>query len=393
MRAACGSLTARGGQLANRGRPRYSGPVNARSAHDLSEGGPARSTSALTARLARPPQRLRLAALPTAVDRAPWLDTPKAKVWIKRDDLSSSIYGGGKVRKLEWILANPPFDTDLPICSVGGIGSHHLLALALFLRTQGRTLHGLTFTQSLTPHVRKNLAVLLSCGAQLWNAATRAELPRAWLAYHLWRLPDVKGTPMAAGASTPLGCFGFVDAAFELAAQVEAGQLPKPDVVYVTAGSAGTSAGLALGFALAGMPVHLHLVSSVEPWAFNPLMMQLKMRGALAAMRDAGLEAPSSPRTLLRDAGVTYAIDFDEVGAGYGEPTERGLAAVALAQDHDIVLEPTYTAKCIAALRRTEAHDRGRPHNVLFWHTHAANDLTPLIEPGWEARSPVPLLP
>ncbi len=370
--------------------------MNARSGHDSSEGGPARSGSALSARLSRPPRRLTLAELPTPLERAPWLDTRRAEVWIKRDDLSSPVYGGGKVRKLEWILANPPFDTDAPVLSVGGIGSHHLLALALFLRTQGRTLHGLTFTQSLTAHVRKNLAVMLSCGAQLWNVPSRAELPQAWLAYHLWRRPAVKGTSMAAGASTPLGCFGFVDAAFELAAQVEAGVMPRPETVYVTAGSAGTAAGLALGFALAGLPVHLHLVSSVEPWAFNPLMMALKMRGALGALRDAGLDgAPPGPRALLRKAGVTYAIDYDEVGAGYGEPTASGLAAVELARAQGIALEPTYTAKCIASLRRTEAHDHAsrRARTVLFWHTHAANDLSVHIEPGWEARSPVRLDP
>ena len=365
--------------------------MNARSAHESSEGGPARSGRALVARLSRAPRCLELAELPTPVERAPWLDSSNSRVWIKRDDLSSSVYGGGKVRKLEWILANAPFDTDKPILSVGGIGSHHLLALALFLRTQGRTLHGLTFTQAPTAHVRKNLAVMLSCGAQLWNAPSRGELPKAWLAYHLWRRPDVKGTSMAAGASTALGCFGFVDAAFELAAQIEAGLLPKPDVLYVTAGSAGTSAGLALGFALAGVPLHMHLVSSVEPWAFNRLMMTLKMRAALGALREAGLEVAGGPNALLRDAGVTYEIDFDEVGAGYGEPTEAGLRSVSMAREHGIALEPTYTAKCIAALRRREAHERGGSRNVLFWHTHAANDLSSLIEPGWEARSPVVL--
>ncbi len=348
-----------------------------------------RSASALSARLSRPPPRLELAQLPTPVERAAWLDTRSARVWIKRDDLSSPIYGGGKVRKLEWILANAPFDTDAPILSVGGIGSHHLLSLALFLRTQGRILHGLTFTQAKTRHVKTNLAVLLSCGAQLWNVSTRVELPRACLAYHLWDRPERRGVSMSAGASTPLGCFGFVEAAFELADQVSAGLLPKPDVLYVTAGSAGTAAGLALGFALVGMPLHMHLVSSVEPWAFNPLMMELKMRGALAALRAAGLEGSDSARSLLRAAGVTYQIDFDEVGAGYGEPTQAGLDAISMARAHGIGLEPTYTAKCVAALRRTEAHERTGPHNVLFWHTHASNDLTPQIEPGWEARSPV----
>lgn len=380
-----------GRRLANRGRPRYSRPVNARSAHDPSKGVPSWSDSALGARLRQIPPRLALADLPTPVERAPWLDTSASQVWIKRDDLSSPIYGGGKVRKLEWILANPPFDDERPIVSVGGVGSHHLLALALFLRTQGRSVHGLTFTQALTAHVRKNLAVMLSCGVRMWNVPTRVELPRAWLAYRLWDRPEATGTMMGAGASTPLGCFGFVEAAFELAAQIDAGLLPKPDVVYVTAGSAGTSAGLALGFALAGLGVHMHLVSSVEPWAFNPLMMQLKMRGALSALRGAGLEVRGGVRRLLAQAGVTYEIDYDEVGGGYGEPTPSGRAAIELAREHHVALEPTYTGKCIAALRRTEAHDRGRPRDVLFWHTHGCNDLSGLIEDGWETRSPVAL--
>src|SRR6185436_10411900 len=92
-------------------------------------------------RLARPPARFAWARLPTAVERAAWLDVAGARVWIKRDDASSDRYGGGKVRKLQWVLANPPYDGDAPIVSVGGTGSHHLLALALHLQPLGRELH------------------------------------------------------------------------------------------------------------------------------------------------------------------------------------------------------------------------------------------------------------
>ncbi|MCY1006765.1 hypothetical protein OV079_14625 [Nannocystis pusilla] len=117
--------------------------------------------------LRNPPARLDLATLPTPVERAPWLDAPGAAVYVKRDDQTSRLYGGGKVRKLEWLLANPPYDDRRPIVSVGGIGSHHLVALALHLQAQGRELHAWVFDQVPTAHTLDDLALLLSTGAKL----------------------------------------------------------------------------------------------------------------------------------------------------------------------------------------------------------------------------------
>lgn len=341
--------------------------------------------------LASPPPRLRLARLPTPVERMPGLDVGGAEVWVKRDDRSSELYGGGKVRKLEWVLASPPFDGDGPIVSVGGVGSHHLVALALFLRQQGRSLHALTFTQTLTPHVRGNLAVLVSSGARLWNVGSRARLPLAWLAYHVWRRPERMGVPMPAGASTAYGCFGFVDAGLELAAQVEAGLLPMPTTIFVTAGSAGASAGLALGLALAGRAVRLHLVSSVERWAFNELMYRRMLGMAHRALVRHGLpqaHAAGGAMGLLRRAGVEWTIDHGQVGGGYGVPTEAATRAMTDASAAGLRLETTYTAKCLAGMRRALA-ERPVDGPVLFWNTHGSNDLRAHVREGWEAQSPI----
>lgn len=345
--------------------------------------------------LSDPPARLSLAQLPTPVERAAWLDQGSAQVWIKRDDATSELYGGGKVRKLEWVLANPPFDGDEPVLSVGGVGSHHLLALALFLRRQERTLHALTFTQTLTPHVRTNLAALVSTGARLWNVSSRLRLPWAWLAYHVWRRPERKAVTMPAGASTPLGCLGFVVAGLELAAQIDAGLLPAPRTIFITAGSAGSSAGLALGLALAGRSTRLHLVSSVERWAFNRLMYRRMLGMAHRAMVRHGLReehAAGGATGLLARGGVRWQIDFSSVGGGYGVPTEAASRAMQDAGAHGLRLETTYTAKCIAGMRRALA---ARPVDgpVLFWNTHGANDLRAHIVPDWQARCPVVLPP
>jgi len=343
--------------------------------------------------LRRPPARLSLAQLPTPVERAAWLDHGPSRVWVKRDDLSSALYGGGKVRKLEWVLANPPFAGDAPIVSVGGVGSHHLLALALFLQQQGRTLHALTFTQTLTPHVRTNLAALLSTGAELWNVDSRLGIPWAWLAYHVWRRPERMGVAMPAGASTALGCLGFVVAGLELAAQIDAGELPAPETIFITAGSAGSSAGLALGLALAGRAARLHLVSSVERWAFNGLMYRRMLGMGHRAMVRHGLVEPHAAggaAGLLARAGVRWSIDVSQVGGGYGVPTDAATQAVDDARAHGLRLETTYTAKCIAGMRRAlAAHPVEGP--VLFWNTHGANDLRAHIVEGWRERCPVVL--
>jgi D-cysteine desulfhydrase len=335
-----------------------------------------------------------LASLPTPVERAAWLDTASSEVWVKRDDRTSALYGGSKVRKLEWILANAPYDGDVPIASVGGIGSHHLVALALHLQPLGRELHALTFMQVPTAHVIANLAAIVSSGAKLWPVATRARLPWAFAQYRLLRRPARRGRWLAAGASTPLGCFGYVEAGLELASQIDAGDLPRPDAIYVTAGSAGTGAGLLLGLALAGAPAHVHLVSSVERWGFNAAMLRRKIRQTHRALARCGLhEAESaSAASLLAAAGITWTIDHDEVGDGYGVPTDAARAARELAAAHGLALETTYTAKCLAALRRVEGRGADR-RRVLFWNTHAGTDLADHIDPDWRLRCPFEVPP
>ncbi len=343
--------------------------------------------------LGSPPARLSLARLPTPVERAPWLDVGPAEVYVKRDDATSDLYGGGKVRKLEWVLANPPYDGRAPILSVGGVGSHHLLALALFLREQGRSLHALTFAQALTPHVRTNLGALLGTGTRLWHVTRRVALPWAWLSYRLWSRPEVRGIYMPAGASTAMGCLGFVVAGLELARQVRDGRLPAPRTLFITAGSAGSSAGLALGLAMAGLPTHLHLVSSVERWAFNGFMYRRMLGMAHRTMVSHGLRpehAAGGASALLSRAGVTWTVDHSQVGGGYGEPTDEALAAVDQSVEQGLQLETTYTAKCIAGMRRAlREHPVEGP--VLFWNTHGANDLREHIEARWEQQAPASL--
>ncbi len=68
-------------------------------------------------------------------------------LWIKRDDLTSSIYGGNKIRKLEFILGEVKRKKKKTIVTMGATGTHHGLATAIFARQLGIDVTLLMFDQ------------------------------------------------------------------------------------------------------------------------------------------------------------------------------------------------------------------------------------------------------
>src|SRR5262249_18744381 len=71
------------------------------------------------------------------------------------------------------------------------------------------------------------------------------------------------------------------------------------------------------------------------------------------------------------DRGTAIEVDDRFVGAGYGIPTEESRDAIDLvARSEALFLDPTYSAKAMAALvaavRQRLFH---RDQTVLFWHT------------------------
>lgn len=56
-----------------------------------------------------------------------------------------------------------------------------------------------------------------------------------------------------AGGTTPISTLGYVNAVFELKEQIEREEMPKPDYIFVPAGTGGTMAGLIIGRVLSGL--------------------------------------------------------------------------------------------------------------------------------------------
>ena len=320
---------------------------------------------------------VRLAELPTPLERLPRTGAALgADLWVKRDDLSGRLYGGNKVRKLEFLLGDALAKGHDEVGTVGAIGSHHALATSLYARQLGLRPSVLHLPQPITAHVQRNLRALSTArpALTLVDAETsftpedfRANL-RAWLEAN----PDLYYIP--SGGSSPVGVLGYVNAALELVAQYDSLGEPLPDVVVVAAGTCGTLAGLLLGFALAGAEVEVVGVRVTPSFLANPAGTARLANACAERLEEVGLR--DVPR--LQEGDVT--IVDDQFGEDYGVATDEGRAAMALVGGHDdLTLEPTYTAKAFAGLVARAEDFRARGARVLYWHTLSSADLGELV--------------
>jgi D-cysteine desulfhydrase len=307
-----------------------------------------------------------LGRFPTPVLRLP-LDGA-ADVWCKRDDLSGEPYGGNKVRKLEFVLAEARRRGARRLITAGAAGSHHALATTVYGTALGFDVTLVLCPQPAAPHVRTALLQDAALGATLRWVPRMEMIPLGIArarAVHRGERPHL----IAPGGSDAYGTLGYVSAALELAEQVEAGEVPLPRVVHVAAGTMGTAAGLAIGFAMAGLPVRVAAARITTPLLTNRWMLGRLMRATARLLEARG--AGSVPLVRARAGVELYGA---QIGRGYGHRTAAGdraadaLGACGLALDH------TYTAKAAAGLLEALREAEGP---VLFWHTLSACEAVP----------------
>ena len=286
-------------------------------------------------------------------------------VWVKEDGaFGSGGWGGNKVRKLEWLIPDARRRGRRSILTFGGLGTNWGLATALYAREHGIETALALVDQPVDDHVRAQLARLEASGARIHRTHTKARTVAAlpWLIARNAR----GGRPpylLPAGGSSPVGALGYVEAALEIAAQVEAGSLPEPAHAVVPVGTGGTAAGLALGFQLAGLRTRVAGVVVNDQLRLDPPVF-----ARLARRTAALLEHRGGRLGRLRLEPDMLDLTREEMGAGYGHRTEAATRAAALAAEERLALDPVYTAKAMAGLLALRAEGR-LAGPVLFVHT------------------------
>ena len=267
-------------------------------------------------------------------------------VWVKDDALSADPWGGNKPRKLEWILAAARQRRFGTVVTFGGLGTNHGLATAIYARREGLDCVLALADQPRDEHVERQLERLRAAATRVYltGSARRTALAVPYLAVrHAQLRPPRPPYLLPPGGSSPLGAVGFVEAALELAAQVEAGELPEPRAVVIALGSGGSAAGLAAGLALAGLRTEVHAVLVNDQLKLTERTVTRLARRTLALLGRRGVDVIVEPRPVRVIEGF--------MGAGYGHATpEAGEAQRLAAEAEGLQLDPVYTGKTLAAL-------------------------------------------
>ena len=303
-----------------------------------------------------------LGTSPTPVRRLEALEPAGTELWIKDDGAyGDGGWGGNKVRKLEWILPEAQRRGARTILTVGGLGTNWGLATALYGREHGIATALMLLDQPVDDHVLRPAGAARRPAAPRCTTRTPRPAPsprcRVLMARHAGggRPPYLQ----PAGGSSAVGALGYVEAAYEIADQVEAGELPAPSHVVTTVGSGGTAAGLALGLALAGIEATVvGIVVNDGLRLDTPALTRLAGR--------TGEAAGQARRRDRRPPGCACRAWTTGWGRATATPPRSRPAAIAdAAASEALELDPVYTSKTMSAIR---AMDLG-PGPVLYIHT------------------------
>lgn len=299
--------------------------------------------------------RLRLGTLPTPVEPLPRLSARLGcQLFVKRDDMTGIAFGGNKVRKLEFVLADALAHGAKTIITVGAVQSNHCRITAALSAKLG--LHCILVLSGSPPeNPNGNLLLDYLLGTEIvWSTREQRDemlkqtFDEAWAA---GKRPFL----IPLGASTPVGTLGYLEGFREFIQQgVEV------DWIVVASSSAGTQAGLVLGAIQAG-------------WNGRILGISIDHKASVLQdmVAELAMETADRVRQKVRISRDMIRVSADYLGDGYGFMGQSEKDAIQLfAREEGLFLDPVYTGRAAAGMLDLAANGFFKPHErILFWHT------------------------
>ncbi|MBR2698131.1 MAG: D-cysteine desulfhydrase family protein [Clostridia bacterium] len=301
-------------------------------------------------------------------------------VYIKRDDCSGvNLFGGNKVRKLEYLLGQALRDGATHAVTYGATQSNHAMETAWACRRLG--IQPILYLTAVVPprpeEMRANLLLDHILGAEIHIVPIEPGETEADAEARSFEMGAARAAQLSAagsvcadipmGGASALGSVGFAAAMAELRAQADAAGL-RFSRIYHSTGTGGTMAGLHAGRAMLGMDD-----TQIVSVAASPKDESAYIEKVVGLTR-AALELIGSDAAPDREA---MRVNLDQWRPGYERPSAAGSDAIRLlARTEGLFVDPVYTGKALAGLLADVERGDIRPGEcVLFWHTGGATAL------------------
>lgn len=300
---------------------------------------------------------------PTPIERLERLSEELGiELLVKRDDCTSVLFGGNKVRQLEYYLGQAQQSNADTVLITGAIQSNFVRTTVAMAAKLGMQCH-VQLEQRVandSDHYRLGGNVFLNklLGATIHGYPagedeSGADRSLDTIADNLRRRGANPYVIHLGMDHPPTGALGYVAAAIEFAAQIE--HMDAIDVIYIPSGSALTHCGLLYGLRALGIdiPVRGVCVRREQP------LQQARVATRLGELGDMLLGPMSN---------LTIELTDSALAPGYGVMSDDTRRVVEKAARREgLIVDPVYSGKTLTAIFNDV--DRLRGKRVLFWHT------------------------
>lgn len=286
--------------------------------------------------------------------------------YIKREDKGSYLCSGGnKCRKLEYLIKDAIKNNCDTIITCGAIQSNHCMLTLSAAKKEGLDCH-LILEQRIpnsydeTASGNNYLYKLLEANVHVVKNGKKLVNAKMKKVYDELIKQGKKPRIIAGGGSEPLGVLAFTKCAKEI-------ENSKDDIdyVFVTSGSGGTHAGLALGF-------HL-LKSKTKVIGISNKLPKKEQEDKIKRLIKETIDYFDLD---VKENDVNVEVNDEFYGEGYSIDTPGMIKAVKLfALKEGVLLDSVYTGKCADGFLTLSQRKRFQNKKLLFIHSGGSTSL------------------
>lgn len=256
---------------------------------------------------------------------------------------SNPLFGGNKIRKLEFLLADAQQKNASTLLAIGASGSNSVTCTATYAHKLGLECIAQLIPQPPSKVLQRNLLLMnhYDVNFKIFDRTSLHEIIIE--SFHECKKNTGRYPyPIPAGESSPRGILGFVNAAFELKNQIDNKLMPEPDKIYIPLGTGGSSLGLLIGIKALNLKTKIIAVA-IEPMNVDTRTEQLRKKfyATIQLIRDMDENFPAQQFDLSQ-----LEIRYKYSGDSYGLATSTAQQASTIFKKREnINLDGTYTAK------------------------------------------------